>query len=92
VISNRDAVGARVKLRSGTRTLVAQRTSGGSYQSASDSSLHFGLGSSTTVDWVEVKWPSGRVDRHVGLKADTGHILREGVAKPLPRPGWKAAR
>jgi hypothetical protein len=89
VISNRDAVGARVKLRSGGRTLVAERTGGGSYQSASDSSLHFGLGSSTKVDWVEVRWTSGQVDRHVGLKADSGYILREGAARPLPRPGWR---
>jgi hypothetical protein len=89
VVSNRDAVGARVKVQSGGRTLVAEHTGGGSYQSASDSSLHFGLGSATTVDWVEVQWPSGRVDRYVELKADTGYILREGAAKPLPRPGWR---
>ncbi len=87
--SNRDAVGARVTVRCGGRPRVSQRTGGGSYQSASDSRLHFGLGSSQAVEWVEVYWPSGRVDRYAGLKADTGYLLREGESRPLPLAGWK---
>ncbi len=62
--SNRDAVGARVTVHRGGRDMIAQRVGGGSYQSASDPRLHFGLGSSTQVEWVDVRWPSGRVDRY----------------------------
>src|SRR5262249_39547242 len=48
--SNRDGVGARVALRAGGRRQVAERYGGGSYQSASDPRLHFGLGGATRVD------------------------------------------
>ena len=76
--SNRDAVGARVTLRAGGRRLVADRFGGGSYLSANDARLHFGLGASGRVDVVEVRWPSGQVDRHHDLEADAVYHLREG--------------
>jgi hypothetical protein len=70
------------------RRLVAQRVGGGSYQSASDPRLHFGLGSSPLVEHVEVKWPSGRVDRYANLAADSGYRLREGIPTPAVLPGF----
>jgi tetratricopeptide (TPR) repeat protein len=76
--SNRDAVGARVTLTAGGRRRVMQRFGGGSYLSASDGRLHFGLGQSGMVDKVEVRWPSGRVDSFSDLKTDRGYLLREG--------------
>jgi tetratricopeptide (TPR) repeat protein len=76
--SNRDAVGARVALQAGRRHLVAERYGGGSYQSASDPRLHFGLGGEKRIEAVEVKWPSGRVDRFRDLEADAIYRLREG--------------
>ncbi len=63
VKSNRDGVGAVVAVRAGGRERRAWRTGGGSYQSASDPRLHFGLGDVTKLDEVEVRWPSGQVDR-----------------------------
>ena len=72
--------------------MIAQRVGGGSYQSASDPRLHFGLGSSTQVEWVDVRWPSGRVDRYCELKADSGYLLREGDSRPLPLAGWVGGR
>jgi hypothetical protein len=60
------------------RRQVAQRVGGGSYLSASDGRLHFGLREATSVDAVEVLWPSGRRDRWTNLAADTGYRLREG--------------
>jgi enediyne biosynthesis protein E4 len=86
--SNRDAVGARVTLCAGGRRQVAQRVGGGSYQSASDPWLHFGLGGARRVEWLEVRWPSGRVDRHENLAADTGYLLREGDPRLLRLRGW----
>ena len=76
--SNRDAVGARVTLRAGGRRLVADRFGGGSYLSANDPRLHFGLGASGRIDDVEVRWPSGQVDRYHDLEADAVYHLREG--------------
>jgi hypothetical protein len=76
--SNRDAVGARVTIRCAGRRRISERVGGGSYQSANDPRLHFGLGPSTRVDAFEVRWPSGRVDRHGGLAADHDYLVREG--------------
>jgi hypothetical protein len=77
--SNRDGVGARVTITSAGRRRIVERIGGGSYQSASDSRLHFGLGASLRVDRVEVRWPSGHVDFHDGLHADRDYRLREGA-------------
>ncbi len=78
--SNRDGVGARVVVVSGSERRVAQRVGGGSYQSAGDPRLHIGLGEARRIDAVEVRWPSGRVDRYRDLAVDTGYLLREGNA------------
>jgi thioredoxin-like negative regulator of GroEL len=86
--SNRDAVGARVTVIAGGRRQVAWRFGGGSYQSAPDPRLHFGLGDSDRVEAIEVAWPSGRIDRFGPLAADTGHVLREGQAEPRPLAGF----
>ncbi len=82
--SNRDGVGARVTVTAGGRRQVLERCGGGSYQSASDPRLHFGLAESTKIEQVEVRWPSGQVDRHADLAADSGYLLREGDVKPQP--------
>jgi tetratricopeptide (TPR) repeat protein len=86
--SNPDGVGARVTVTAAGRPRVAERTGGGSYQSASDPRLHFGLGSAGRVEAVEVRWPSGRVDRYPDLPADAGYLLREGDAEPKPLAGF----
>jgi hypothetical protein len=87
--SNRDAVGAKVSVKHDGVVQVAPRLGGGSYQSASDPRLHFGLAGSRQVDSVEVRWPSGRVDRFSNLAADTGYRLREGDASARPLLGFK---
>jgi len=58
--SNRMGIGAKVVVFAGTERWTAECTTGGSYLSASDSRLHFGLGSLRSVTRVEVNWPSGR--------------------------------
>lgn len=57
--SNRDAIGARVEIRSGTSIWVNEVRSGSSYNSSSDLRLHFGLGKATHVDSIAVRWPNG---------------------------------
>lgn len=86
--SNRDAVGARVTLTTAGRRQVTQRIGGGSYQSARDGRLHVGIGKATKVDTLEVRWPSGRVDRYVNLDVDTGYRIKEGNSVPLPLAGF----
>lgn len=88
--SNRDGVGARVTVVAGGRRQVAQRLGGGSYLSACDGRLHFGLGVADRVNSLEVRWPSGRVDRFSGLAADAAYLLREG--HPSPRRFAPSAR
>src|SRR5207249_1713337 len=73
--SNRDAVGAVVTVTAGGRHRRAWRSGGGSYQSASDPRMHFGL-DSDTIEGVEVRWPSGRVDRFPHLEGDRGYRVR----------------
>jgi tetratricopeptide (TPR) repeat protein len=86
--SNRDAIGARVAVVAGGRRLVAWRTGGGSYQSAGDPRLHFGLGDAPGAESVEVTWPSGHLDRYTGLRAGGGYLLREGRSEPEPLTGF----
>jgi hypothetical protein len=52
--------------------------SGGSYLSQNDLRIHFGLGSHTRVDKVEVQWPGGKKDTFNDLEADRFYSMREG--------------
>jgi predicted Zn-dependent protease len=79
--SNHDAVGTRVTVHAAGRRQVAQRTGGGSYQSAADPRLHFGLGAATRVELVELHWPSGQRERYENLDADRQYVLREGAGQ-----------
>ncbi len=86
--SNRDGVGARVIVSTAKGRQVSQRLGGGSYLSACDGRLMFGLGASTLIQSVEVRWPSGRLDRWTDLTADTGYLIREGDALIKPLAGF----
>jgi hypothetical protein len=90
--SNRDAVGARVTVTAGGRAHVAWRIGGGSYQAASDPRLHFGLGDASSVESIEIRWPSGRVDRLGPVPADTGYLIREAASRSEPLRGFPPRR
>ena len=78
-VSNRTAIGARVRVRSGGSRLQAQEVqSQSSYYSVNDFRLHFGLAASTKADSVEVRWPSGKVDVFRDVAADKLVVIREG--------------
>ena len=86
--SNRDGVGARVKVSAGDLVLYDQRKGGMSYQSAQDPRLHFGLGGRSAVDAIEVIWPSGAITNLASLKSDQIIAIKEGVGlveRPFPR-------
>jgi enediyne biosynthesis protein E4 len=75
--SNRSAIGTRVKVSSGERSQIDEVMSGTSYYSQNDFRLHFGLGRATTVDRVEVSWPSGAKESFSNLPANRLIILQE---------------
>jgi hypothetical protein len=68
--SNRDAIGAQVKLSTTAGDQYAMVSTTGSYQSSSDKRLHFGLGDATVVREIEIKWPSGTRQVIAGTRAD----------------------
>jgi enediyne biosynthesis protein E4 len=82
--SNRDGIGARILVKAGSRILVDEVRSGSSYISNNDRRVHFGLGSGTKIDWVEVRWPSGLVERFDNLPVDSIHTLKESSGTPVP--------
>jgi hypothetical protein len=68
--SNRDGIGAEIEVTgSKYKQLVTVSTAGG-YLSSKDKRAHFGLGTDTVVKQVEVRWPSGRVQKLQDVKAD----------------------
>jgi hypothetical protein len=72
-------VGARVKLVAGDLTLHDQRKGGMSYQSAQDPRLHFGLGSRTKVDKIEIRWPSGSLTQLADVPSGQILAIQEGT-------------
>jgi hypothetical protein len=57
--SNRDGIGAALKLTAGDFTSYDQAKGGMSYCSGQDPRIHFGLGAHTKIDTLEISWPSG---------------------------------
>jgi enediyne biosynthesis protein E4 len=84
--SNRDGIGARLTVKAGGRTRVDEVRSGSSYSSSSDMRVHFGLGQTDKIDFVEVRWPSGLQERFTGLTVDSIHELKEGTGAAVKNP------
>lgn len=82
--SNRDGVGAKIELTSGTQKYYAWKTGGGSFQSAPSGRIHIGLGTATMIDELIVTWPSGQIDSFKNMKTDHIYKLEESNAKPQP--------
>jgi hypothetical protein len=76
--TNRLAINARIKITAGGMTQTSQVLSGASYLSQNDLRQHFGLGSATKIDSVEIDWPSGAVDTMKNLEADKFYSVLEG--------------
>ena len=76
--SNRSAVGARLTLHAGKLQMMREIKAGNSYLSSNDLRVHFGMGDEGKADWIEVKWPSGLVERVENVKADQVVTLVEG--------------
>ena len=81
--SPRDAIGATLYLTANGMRQRADIFSGGSFASTSDMRPHFGLGSATKVDSLEVHWPSGAVEQFAVPAIDRIVTLKEGQGKPM---------
>ena len=81
--SNRDAIGAEVRLATGRITQVATVTTAGSYLSSSDKRVHFGMGTETVAAMIEIRWPSGIRQTLKNVRGD--QILQ--VDEPLGNAG-----
>ena len=79
--SNRDAIGAVIRLKAGGAVQTRAVLSQDSYISHSDLRAHFGLGAAAKVDGVTVLWPSGESEDFPGFAADRGVILTEGSGR-----------
>jgi enediyne biosynthesis protein E4 len=76
--SNRDAIGAKVRVTAGGQRYSKMVKTGSSYLSQSELPLSFGLGTRTTVDRVEIEWPGGRREELKALAAGVSYEIVEG--------------
>jgi enediyne biosynthesis protein E4 len=81
--SNRDGIGARLRLTAGGTTQVREVKAGSSYLGQSDLRVHFGLGRASQVDRLEIRWPAGGTDvvRNVPVNQILTIVEGKGVTK-----------
>jgi len=82
--SGRDAFGAIVRVKTSQGTLTQVKAGGSGFLSQHDPRLLFGLGQDAGAQSIEVRWPSGLVQRFAGLAAGSSVLLIEGEAEPKP--------
>ena len=68
--SNRDGIGAKVKVVTKQRTQYNHATTSVGYASSSAGPIHFGLGSEKAAILIEIRWPSGTVQRLASVEGD----------------------
>ena len=90
--STRDAIGASVTVKAGGKTMTRQVEAGSGYASESMRPLHFGIGAASSIESIEIRWPSGLVQRMEGGQVEgwVNKLMRveEGGARAAElRPG-----
>jgi hypothetical protein len=76
--SNRDAMGARIRVKAGGLTQIREIAGGGSYLSQSDLRANFGVGTATRADEIDVQWPSGLKQVFHNVEVDKFYRIEEG--------------
>ena len=84
---NRFAIGAKVEVRLGGRKLLRRAHTDGSYLSANDVRVHFGLGESAKIERLTVLWPDGRGEEWDRVDTDRIVTIRQGTGRSLRGPG-----
>jgi len=90
VKSNRDAMGARIKLTVAGVSQIREIAGGGSYLSQSDLRANFGLGRAGRAETIEVQWPSGEHQLFRDVPADQFYVMEEG-RQELGKQKWAHA-
>jgi hypothetical protein len=81
--SNQTGIGARLTLKTHARKQIDEVRSGSSYISNNDMRVHFGLGGNSEIEYLEVRWPSGLVERFRSSVVDTIVTVREGLGEEV---------
>lgn len=81
--SNRSGIGARLTLKTSSRKQIDEVRSGSSYLSNNDMRAHFGLGANSEVEYLEVRWPSGLVERYRRPRVDSIVMVKEGSGEAV---------
>ncbi len=79
VKSNRSAIGARVRVKTGAHQQTQEISSQSSYYSHNDPRLHFGLGASSRADQIEIRWPNGQTEIIKDIAANQFVTIKEGA-------------
>ncbi len=79
--SNRDGIGALIKLTTSAGSQYLTVTSSGSYLSSSDKRAHFGLGTDVAAKLIEIHWPSGVIQKLENVQGDQVLIVNEEISK-----------
>jgi enediyne biosynthesis protein E4 len=82
--SNRSAIGARVRVKTGARQQMQEVSSQSSYYSYNDPRLHFGLGASSRADQIEIRWPNGQTEIIKDIAAGQIVTVKEGAGVQKP--------
>lgn len=88
---DRDAIGTSVTVRAGASSRTRQLTAGDGYQASNQRQLVFGLGSSTRVEAVEIRWPGGPRQEFLDVPVDCELLFIEGADRPVRFRGRAAA-
>ena len=81
--SNRSGIGARVSVKTDLRQQTSEVRSGSSYISNSDMRVHFGLGATSQIRYVELHWPGGLAERFTKVAVDSIVTLTEGSGEEV---------
>lgn len=76
--SNRSGFGAKIKVVTGHLVQYREVNSGGSYLSFHDIRAHFGVGKAELIEMLEVRWPSGQIDKKTELDVNQRYLVIEG--------------
>jgi hypothetical protein len=90
--SNRDAIGAEVKVVAAKSSQFATVTTASSYLSSSDKRVHFGLGTETVAETIEIRWPSGIRQTLKNVRADQILQIDEPSGNAAGKETFRAVR
>jgi hypothetical protein len=86
VVSNKDGIGARVRITSALGSQIRDVKAGDAFSTMSSLNTYFGLGQNTVVDEVEIRWPSGLVDVYTDVPVNGTFEVVEGLSTGFSQP------